>query len=90
VQILKQIGIEIGKDIVRRVLAKHFHPDSNGGPWWLTIIGHAKDRLWSIDLFRFESILHKTHHDPVVVPAVQQDQPECKTVGLPYSGIRVG
>ncbi len=28
-----------------------------GGPSWLTVIGHAKDSLWSVDLFRCESIL---------------------------------
>ena len=32
-----------------------------GGPSWLTSIGHAKDSLWSIDLFRCESILLKSH-----------------------------
>jgi len=35
-------------------------PDNNG-PSWLTFIGHAKDSLWSIDLFRCESILLSTH-----------------------------
>jgi hypothetical protein len=38
----------------------HPHPDDNG-PSWLAFIGHAKDSLWSIDLFRCESILLKTH-----------------------------
>ncbi|MCP3867572.1 MAG: transposase family protein, partial [Gammaproteobacteria bacterium] len=60
-QISKLFGIEIDKDIVRRVLAKHYHPDIDGGPSWLTFIGHMKDSLWSVDLFRCESILHKTH-----------------------------
>src|SRR5210317_1998770 len=31
------------------------------GPSWLTTIGHAKDSLWSVDLFRAESITLKTH-----------------------------
>ena len=30
-------------------------------PSWLTVIGHAKDSLWSIDLFRCESIMLRTH-----------------------------
>jgi transposase InsO family protein len=38
-----------------------------GGPSWLTVIGHAKDSLWSVDLFRCESILLKTHWVPVVM-----------------------
>jgi hypothetical protein len=27
------------------------------GPSWLTLIAHAKDSVWSVDLFRVESIL---------------------------------
>ena len=27
------------------------------GPSWLTVVGHAKDSLWSVDFFRSESIL---------------------------------
>lgn len=30
------------------------------GPSWLTAIGRAKDSLWSIDLFRYESIVLKS------------------------------
>ena len=41
-------------------------PDDNG-PSWLTFIGHAKDSLWSIDLFRCESILLNTHWVLVVM-----------------------
>jgi len=36
-QISHAFGIEINKDVVRRVLAKHFHPDHRDtGPSWLT------------------------------------------------------
>jgi len=61
-QINKAFGVAIDKDVVRRVLEKHYrpYPDDNG-PSWLTFIGHTKDSLWSIDLFRCESILLKTH-----------------------------
>ncbi len=39
-QISKAFGIEIDKDVVRRVLAKHYWPESGGsGPSWLTFIG---------------------------------------------------
>ena len=65
-QISHAFGIEIDKDVVRRVLAKHFRPapGANGpswGPSWLTFIGHLKDSLWSADLFRVESILLRSH-----------------------------
>jgi transposase InsO family protein len=61
-QITKTFGVYINKDLVRRVLAKHYQPmPGDGGPSWLTFIGHTKDSLWSIDLFRCESILLKSH-----------------------------
>ena len=50
-------GIPIDKDVVRRVLAKHNRPTPGdpAGPSWLTFIGHTRDSLWSVDLFRCES-----------------------------------
>ena len=59
--IRRAFGLEIDKDVVRRVLARHYQPEpGDGGPSWLTFIGHMKDSLWSIDLFRCESITLKT------------------------------
>ena len=69
-QINKAFGTDIDKDVVRRVLAKHyrFFPSAGSdGPSWLTVIGHAKDSLWSVDLFCCESILLKTHWVMVVM-----------------------
>jgi transposase InsO family protein len=45
------------------VLAKHYQPGDSGtdGPSWLTFIGHMKDSLWCVDLFRCESILLHSH-----------------------------
>jgi putative transposase len=61
-QIAKAFEVDIDKDIVRRVLAKHYRPmHDDDGPSWLTLLGHTKDSLWSIDLFRCESILLKSH-----------------------------
>ena len=61
-QINKAFGTDIDKDVVRRVLAAHYRPGHGGsGPSWLTLLGHTKDSLWSIDLFRCESILLKSH-----------------------------
>ena len=61
-QISHAFGIEIDKDVVRRVLAKHYRPESGSdGPSWLTFIGHVKDSLWSVDMFRCESILLRSH-----------------------------
>ena len=77
-QIAEQInlafGTSINKDVVRRILAVH-HPNKpiEGGPSWLTFIGHVKDSLWSLDLFRCESMTLQTYwvlgcHGPVHTP----------------------
>jgi putative transposase len=60
-QIALVFDIEVDKDTVRRVLANHYRPEpGSGGPSWLTFLGHSKDSLWSIDLFRCESLIFKT------------------------------
>ncbi len=52
-QINLAFGLDLDKDIVRRVLAVHYRPNpADRRPSWLTILGHAKDSLWSVDLFR--------------------------------------
>lgn len=67
-QITDTFGIDIDKDLVRRVLDKHYHSRPNGGgPSWLTFIGRSKDSRWSIDLIRCESILLKCHWTLVVM-----------------------
>ena len=67
-QIALAFGIEIDKDVVRRILSVHYRPESNGGgPSWLTFLGHMKDSLWSCDLFRCESAALKTHWVLVVM-----------------------
>jgi hypothetical protein len=47
-QIALAFDIPINKDIVRRILATHYKPESDAsGPSWLAFIGHMKDSLWS-------------------------------------------
>lgn len=61
-QINLAFGLGLYKDTVRRVLAVHYKPDPNNRvPSWLTTIGHTRDSLWSVDLFRCESIPVKSH-----------------------------
>jgi putative transposase len=69
-QLSHVFGIEIDKDVVRRVLAKHYRPSDTGanGPSWLTFIAQTKDSsLWSLDLCRCESILLRSHWGLVVM-----------------------
>ena len=58
----------IDKHLVRRVLLIHPLPDSSGGgPSWLIFLGHMKDSLWSVDLFRCESVTLKSYWVLVVM-----------------------
>jgi transposase InsO family protein len=67
-QITMAFGIPMNKDVVRRVLAVRYTPKPDGvGPSWLTVLGHAKDSLWSVDLFRCESAILRVHWVLVVM-----------------------
>src|SRR5713101_917349 len=67
-QITLAFGIPMNKDVVRRILAVRYQPDANSaGPSWLTVLGHAKDSLWSLDLFRCESAILRAHWVLVVM-----------------------
>ena len=81
----KTFGLEIDKDVVRRFLASHYRPERRtSGPSWLTFLGHAKDSLWSLDLFRTETILLKTHWVLVVM-----DQYSRRIIGLGVQAVAV-
>jgi transposase InsO family protein len=60
-QISRASGIEINKDVVRRILIQYYRPALGDGPSWLAVIGRCKDSLWSVDLFRCESILLRSY-----------------------------
>jgi putative transposase len=67
-QIALAFHIHIDKDVVRRILAQHYRPgQDSGGPSWLTFLGHMKDSLWSVDLFRCESATLRSHWVLVVM-----------------------
>src|SRR6266705_6860170 len=67
-QITLAFGLPINKDVVRRILAARSQPKpDSGGPSWLSFIGHAKDSLWSLDLFRCESAVLRTYWVLVVM-----------------------
>jgi putative transposase len=67
-QIADAFNISVDKDTVRRVLARHYRPDpDSSGPSWLTFLGHSRDSLWSVDLFRCESLSLNSHWVMVVM-----------------------
>jgi transposase InsO family protein len=81
----KTFGLDLDKDLVRRVLAAHYYPERrDNGPSWLTFLGHTKDSLWSLDLFRTESILLRSHWILVVL-----DQFTRRIVGFGVQAVAV-
>ena len=78
-------GIEIDKDVVRRVLAKQCRPEpESSGPSWLTFLRHAKDSLCSVDFFRCESLILNSHWVMVVM-----DQFNWRIIGFAvHAGVR--
>lgn len=55
------LGKKIDKETVRRILLKHFKPTPGSGPSWLSPIGNAPNKLFSLDLFRVESVFLRTY-----------------------------
>ena len=81
-QISHTFGVDVDKDLVYRILSKHYKPKLGGnGPSWLTFIGHTMDSLWSLDFFRVESISLKSHWIMVVM-----DQFSRKIIGFAVHG----
>jgi transposase InsO family protein len=67
-QIALAFGIPMNKDVVRRILAMRYQPKPDeSAPSWLTVLGHAKDSLWSLDLFRCDSAILRAHWVLVVM-----------------------
>ncbi|HXW15585.1 MAG TPA: helix-turn-helix domain-containing protein [Terriglobia bacterium] len=67
-QIAWAFYIPIQKDAVRRILACRYRPGPDaGGTSWLTFLGHLKNSLWSVYLFRCESATLRTHWVLVVM-----------------------
>jgi len=75
-------GVDVDKNVVYGVLAKHDRPASGGnGPSRLSFIGHTTDSLWSVDLFRCESIVLRIYWVLVVM-----DQCSRRLVGVGVHG----
>ena len=71
------LGVPIDEETVRRILAKHYRPIPGNGPSWLLPIGNCHNKLWSMDLFRLESVFLRSFLVMVVM-----DQFTRKIVGF--------
>ena len=66
--ISQTFDVAIDKNVVNRVLSKHYRPAPGRiGPSWLSFIGHTRDGLWGVDLFRCESIVLRSYWVLVVM-----------------------
>src|SRR5256884_191067 len=84
-QIALAFHIQIDKDVVRRILAHHRWPGQDSdGPSWLTFLGHMKDSLWSMDLFRCEAATLRTRTNPAVFIPDAMSCPRVTTRFRPY------
>jgi hypothetical protein len=60
-QIALPFNLPFDKDVVRRILAHHYLPESaSGGPSWLRLLDHPKDSLRSMNLSRCKSATLRT------------------------------
>jgi len=89
-QISSAFGIALNKDVVRRILVRHYLPGPDGGGVsWLANIGCAKDRLWNVDLFPAESILLKSCWILVVLDVYTRRIIGFRVVAAHLDGIRL-
>jgi len=66
--IARTFAVDIDKNVVYRVLSKYYRPAPDGsGPSWWSFIGLTVDPLWSVDLFRCESIVLRSYWVLVVM-----------------------
>jgi transposase InsO family protein len=80
--ISQTFGIDVDKNVVYRVLGKHYRQAPGGsGPSWLSFIVHTTGSLWSVDLFRCESIVRRSYWVLVVM-----DQFTRRIVGIGVHG----
>ena len=54
-------GQAIDDETVRSILKRHYRPIPGKGPSWLLPIGNSPNKLWSVDLFRVESVFLKSY-----------------------------
>lgn len=62
-----RIGLPISEETIRRVLMRYYKGTPGNGPSWLSFLASQADSLWSLDLFRVESILVKSFWVMVVM-----------------------
>jgi hypothetical protein len=91
----KTFGIDIDKDVVRRVLAAHYRPERrDNGPSWLTLRAHEADRLSSApdgaDAVSAPACAHHHVLRSLDYNALSQDYPEDLKLGVAQLGTHVG
>ena len=68
-QINLAFGTCINKDVVRRILAKHYPRYQITVASWLTFLGHVKDSLWIRRLSALDGRLFSVSDKPTIRPS---------------------
>jgi len=85
--ILERTGIFVSEETIRMILLS-LGPNAKGkGPSWLALLGSQVDSLWSIDLFRVESVLLQSYWVLVVMDQFSRKIIGFATVKGPPSGV---
>jgi putative transposase len=81
-QIALAFGVQIDKNVDRRILCVHYRPESDsGGPSWLTFPGQTKDSLWSCDFIPL-----RIGHPENTLGSVVMDQFTRRVIGFGIHG----
>jgi hypothetical protein len=75
--ITDRTGVAISEETVRRILRNANFGQPDDGPSWLSFLGSQIDSLWSVEMFKAESILLQTQWVMVVM-----DQCSRKIIGF--------
>jgi transposase InsO family protein len=65
--VTKRTGYTSSQETVRRILRNADFGLPDDGPSWLSFLGSQVDSLWSVDMFKVESLLLQTHWVMVVM-----------------------
>jgi putative transposase len=89
-QISYAFGVDLDKDVVRLVPAKHYRTATGTeGSSWLSFIAQCKDSLWSVDIFGCESVLLNSHWVMVVMDVYSRRLIGFGVTHAPMDGVSV-
>lgn len=87
--ISNNFSVTIDRSLVRRILKEKMKPEPDGGPSWLSFIGDAKDSLWTLDLFKCESVFLTCYYVMLVMDQFSRKIVGSAVVRAPLNGEKI-